>query len=139
MVEPFLQPRQASASQQRTVALAGQTLTLELTVQLTTPGDACVVISSHLGFTHTPALPDDIAVRLDDRLYDGIYDGLALVPGPLPPERLRVQVISLTSDPPLATLLVPPDWRLIGLVGDELATLASDTVQLAWPHLLPHS
>lgn len=115
---------------------AGGALALTLRVRLTTPGEACIAVASSVAFAYTPSLPDDIAVRLDDRLYDGLYDGLAAAEGALPPERLRMAVVSLISTPPLSTLLDPVDWLLVGVIGDYLATLAAEAFGVAWPGLL---
>jgi hypothetical protein len=111
----------------------GTTLALRVTVRLTTPGEACVAISSSVAFSYTPPLPDEVAVRLDDRLYDGLYDGLAEVEGALPPGRLRLTVIALDATPPLAQLLDPIDWPLIGTIGERLAALSAEAVRAAWP------
>jgi hypothetical protein len=119
-----------------TVPLAdGTALDLRVTVRLTTPGEACVAVSSSVAFAYAPSLPDDIAVRLDDRLYDGLYDGLAEVEGALPPGRLRLAVIALDAAPPLACVLDPVDWLLVGTIGTCLAQLAAAAVRAAWPAL----
>ena len=143
--DDFLAARVAEGAAERTIGLAdGKSVRLALTVRLETPGEACVAISSTVAFLHEPPLPDDIAVRLDDRLYDGLYDGLAAVDGPLPPERLRLAITALTSEPPLATILTPiatpvatpVDWRLVAALGDTLAALAAEAVARAWPALV---
>src|SRR3954469_5056414 len=113
----------------------GRSMNFTLTVRLETPGECCVAISSAVAFAHEPPLPDDIAVRLDDRLYDGLYDGLAAIEGPLPPEHLKVAVESLTSEPPLAMVLEPVNWQVITSIGDRLAALAAEAVVAAWPEL----
>lgn len=114
---------------------AGPPLDLRVTVRLTTPGEACVAVSSSVAFTYVPSLPDDVAVRLDDRLYDGLYDGLVEVEGALPPGRLRLAVIALDAVPSLAAVLEPIDWLLVGTIGDRLATLTAEAVRAAWPAL----
>lgn len=132
----FLAARHAEATVARTALLAdGRAVRLTLTVRLETPGEACVAVSSTVACAYEPPLPDDVAVRLDDRLYDGLYDGLALIEGPLPPERLRVCIADLSSDPPLATLLTPVDWPTVRELGDILAALAAEGVRRAWPAL----
>ena len=113
----------------------GTTLSLRVTVRLTTPGEACVAISASVAFAYAPSLPDDLAVRLDDRLYDGLYGGLAEVEGALPPGRIRLEVLALDAAPPLAQMLDPVDWSLVGKVGDRLAQLAAEAVRAAWPAL----
>jgi len=119
-----------------TVSLAdGTPLDLRVTVRLTTPGEACVAVSSSVAFSYVPPLPDDVAVRLDDRLYDGLYDGLAGVEGALPPGRLRLAVLALDTAPPLAHVLDPVDWFLVGTIGERLAQLAAEAVGIAWPAL----
>jgi len=119
-----------------TVPLAdGTALELCVTVGLTTPGETCVAVSSSVAFAYAPALPDDIAVRLDDRLYDGLYDGLAEVEGALPPGRLRLAVIALDTVPALARVLDPVDWPLVDTIGERLAQLAAEAVRAAWPAL----
>lgn len=115
---------------------AGGSLALALRVRLSTPGETCVAVASSVAFAYAPPLPADVAVRLDDRLYDGLYDGLALVEGALPPERLRMAVVALTSTPPLAALLDPVDWPLVGAIGDRLAALVAEAFGAAWPQLL---
>ena len=113
----------------------GRDLALTLTVRLETPGDCCVAITSAVAFAYEPPLADDIAVRLDDRIYDGLYAGLAALDGPMPPEHLKVAVVALASEPPLARLLEPVDWRTVAAIGDHLAALAAEAVGLAWPDL----
>jgi hypothetical protein len=113
----------------------GRGVTLTLAVRLETPGDCCVAISSAVAFAYEPPLPDDVAVRLDDRIYDGLYDGLAEIEGPLPPEHLKVAVEALTSEPPLAAMLEPVNWKVIIGIGDRLAALAAEAVGAAWPEL----
>jgi hypothetical protein len=136
MTTDFLATRIATGEVTRTVQLAdGREVRFALTVRLETPGEACVAVSSTVAFAYDPPLPDDAAVRLDDRLYDGLYDGLALIEEPLPPERLRLQIVSLRSEPTLAALLTPLDWLLVRELGDLLAPLAAEGVQRAWPDL----
>lgn len=113
----------------------GTALELRVTVRLTTPGEACVAVSTSVAFAYAPPLPDDVAVRLDDRLYDGLYDGLAKVEGALPPGRLRLAVIALDTAPPLAHILDPIDWPLVATIGERLAQLAAEAVGVAWPAL----
>lgn len=137
MTADFLATRRAEGRAARSVRLAaGDEVQLALTVRLETPGEACVAVSSTVAFAYEPTLPDDVAVRLDDRLYDGLYDGLALIEGPLPPERVRLQIIALRSAPPLATLLTPLDWLTVRELGDILAALATEAVVQAWPDLV---
>lgn len=136
MTIDFLAVRRAEATVERAARLAdGRAVQLRLTVSLETPGEACVAISSTVAFVYAPPLPDDVAVRLDDRLYDGLYDGLARIDGPLPPERLRLRIGALHSEPPLATLLAPVDWTTVRRLGDLLAELAAEGVVRAWPSL----
>lgn len=136
MTIAFLATRSAEGEVTWQTHLAdGREVCFALTVRLETPGEACVAVSSSVAFVYDPPLPDDVAVRLDDRLYDGLYDGLALIEEPLPPERLRLQIVSLRSEPPLATLLTPIDWLLVRELGDLLAPLAAEGVQRAWSQL----
>lgn len=136
MTTDFLATRIAEGEVTRTTRLAdGREVRFSLTVRLETPGEACVAVSSTVAFVYDPPLPDDVAVRLDDRLYDGLYDGLALIDEPLPPERLRLRIVSLRSEPTLAVLLTPIDWLLVSELGDLLATLAAEGVRRAWPEL----
>ena len=136
ITEYFTSTRTADGVASGTVSLAdGTTLALCVTVRLTTPGEACVAVSSSVAFGYVPALADDIAVRLDDRLYDGLYDGLAEVEGALPPGRLRLDVIALDAVPPLAEVLTPVDWPLVSTIGDHLAQLSAEAVRAAWPML----
>jgi hypothetical protein len=136
MTTDFLATRVAKATVGRAAVLVdGRAVQLHLTVRLETPGEACVAVSSTVAFSYEPPLPDEIAVRLDDRLYDGLYDGLALIEGPLPPERLRLRIVDLRSEPPLATLLGPVDWHVVRALGDLLAELAAEGVVRAWPSL----
>lgn len=136
MTVDFLAARRAETTVERTVQLAdGREVRLTLALYLETPGEACVAVSSTVAFSYDPPLPDDVAVRLDDRLYDGLYDGLALIEGPLPPERLRLRITALRTDPPLVTLLTPVDWPIVRELGDILATLSAEGVQRAWPGL----
>ncbi len=136
MAADFLATRSAEGQAARTVRLAdGREVRLALTVRLETPGEACVAVSSTVAFAYAPPLPDDVAVRLDDRLYDGLYGGLATIEGPLPPERLRLHVTALRSEPPLAALLTPIEWAIVRELGDLLADLAAEATQRAWPGL----
>ena len=136
MTTDFLATRIATGEVTRTVRLVdGREVRFALTVRLETPGEACVAVSSTVAFVYDPPLPDDVAVRLDDRLYDGLYDGLALIAEPLPPERLRLQIVSLRSEPTLAVLLTPIDWLLVRELGDLLASLAAEGMARAWPGL----
>lgn len=113
----------------------GATVAITLTVRLETPGECCADIASTLAFGYAPPLPDDIAVRLDDRLYDGLYDGLADAPGALPPGKLAVAITALASEPPPAALVAGNDWALIGALGDALAGAARSAVLAAWDGL----
>ena len=115
----------------------GTALALSVTIRLETPGECCADIASTLAYRYEPPLPDDIAVRLDDRLYDGIYAGLAEAPGALPPGKLKVAITELRSEPPLATVLDGTDWPLIGAVAAALEGLASDAFLEAWAELRP--
>jgi hypothetical protein len=136
MTIDFLATRIAIGEVARSIHLAdGREVRFALTVRLETPGEACVAVSSTVAFVYDPPLPDDVAVRLDDRLYDGLYDGLALIEEPLPPERLRLQIVSLRSEPTLAALLTPIDWLLVRELGDLLAPIAAEGVVQAWPGL----
>lgn len=138
MTTDFLATRIAEATVTRTARLAdGRAVRLQLAVRLETPGEACAAVSSTVAFAYEPPLPDEIAVRLDDRLYDGLYDGLASTEDPLPPERLRLRLVGLRCEPPLAILLTPVDWQTVRELGDLLATLAADGLQQAWPGLRP--
>lgn len=134
MTTDFPVTRVAEGVATRTATLSdGRAVRFSLTMRLVTPGEACVAVSSTVAFVYDPPLPDDVAVRLDDRLYDGLYDGLALIEGPLPPERLRLQIVSLRCEPTLAALLTPIDWPLVRQLGDLLAPLATEGVRRAWP------
>ena len=136
MTTDSLAPRIAGTTVTRTARLAdGRAVQLQLAVRLETPGEACVALSSTIAFAYEPPLPDEIAVRLDDRLYDGLYDGLALIEDPVPPERLRLRLVDLRCEPPLATLLTPVDWQIVRELGDLLAALSAEGVQQAWPEL----
>ena len=132
----FLATRRAEATIERTTCLSnGREVRLTLDLSLETPGEACVAVSSTVAFTYEPPLPDDIAVRLDDRLYDGLYDGLALIEGPMPPERLRLRINTLQSTPSLAVLLTQIDWSAVREIGDILAVMSAEGVVQAWPSL----
>ena len=136
MTTDFLATRIAETTVTRIAHLTdGRAVQLGLTVRLETPGEACVAVSSTVAFAYEPPLPDEIAVRLDDRLYDGLYDGLALIDDPLPPERLRLRLVNLRCAPALASLLTPVDWQTVRELGDQLAALAAAGVQQAWPEL----
>lgn len=109
----------------------GRTLTLRLHVRAETPGECCVGIASSLRFDYEPPLAADIAVRFDDRLYDGLYAGLAALAGPMPPEHLKVEVVALASDPALAIFVAGEDWSVIGQIGAALEALAAEAAGLA--------
>lgn len=121
----------------RECALAdGRPVALAVTARVTTPGECCVNIASTLRFDYAPPLPDDVAVRLDDRLYDGLYAGLAALDGPLPPEHLKVVIVGVASAPSLATLVAGGDWPVIGQLGAALEALAAEAVAAAAGALL---
>ena len=114
----------------------GLGVVLGVRVRVTTPGECCVAIASSLRFEYDPPLPDDIAVRLDDRLYDGLYAGLATLDGPLPPGHLQVAVVEVRAVPSLASLVGAGDWAVIGALGDALAERAVAAVAEAAGALL---
>ena len=113
----------------------GVSLAVALTLRLETPGECCADIASTLAFSYDPPLPDDIAVRLDDRLYDGIYAGFAEAPGALPPAGLKVAIREFRSDPPLVELVSPPDWGRIGALGEALGRVSAEAFLAAWGEL----
>lgn len=120
----------------RALALpGGADLSVALTLRLATPGECCADVASTLAFSYEPPLTDDVAVRLDDRLYDGIYAALAEAPGALPPAGLAVAITELRSDPPLATVVTPPDWALIGALAEALQGLVAEAFLAAWAEL----
>ena len=117
----------------RVVALpGGVAVAVGLTVRLETPGECCADVASTLAFSYDPPLPDDVAVRLDDRLYDGIYAGLAEAPGAMPPGRLKVAITGFRSEPPLLEMVSPPNWALIGALGEALGELSAEAFLAAW-------
>lgn len=125
----------ASGTARRGQRLAdGRALAIALTVRLETPGEACVAIVTGVAIDW-PGLPEEVALRLDDRLYDGLYDGLAAVEGDLPPGRLRVSVTALDAEPALASALPPGDWLAVAALGDTLAALAAEATGVAWAGL----
>jgi hypothetical protein len=113
----------------------GVILAVALTLRLETPGECCADIASTLAFSYEPPLPDDIAVRFDDRLYDGIYAGFAEAPGALPPDGLKVAISAFRSDPPLVELVSPPDWGRIGALGEALGRVSTEAFLAAWGEL----
>jgi hypothetical protein len=113
----------------------GVRLVVALTLRLETPGECCADIASTLAFSYDPPLPDDIAVRLDDRLYDGIYAGFAEAPGALPPAGLKVAISEVRSDPPLVELVSPPDWGRIRALGEALGQVSAEAFLAAWGEL----
>jgi hypothetical protein len=110
----------------------GTSVVVALTLRLETPGECCADIASTLAFSYDPPLPDDIAVRLDDRLYDGIYAGFAEAPGALPPAGLKVAISEFRSDPPLVELVSPLDWERIGALGEALGRVSAEAFLAAW-------
>lgn len=110
----------------------GVRLAVALTLRLETPGECCADIASTLAFAYDPPLPDDVAVRLDDRLYDGIYAGFAEAAGALPPEGLKVAIGGFRSDPPLLELVSPPDWIRIGALAEALGAVSCEAFLAAW-------
>ena len=136
MTAQLLHTRVAERTLTRSLPLPdGATLALTIMLRLETPGECCADIASTLAYSYDPPLPDDVAVRLDDRLYDGIYAGLAEAPGALPPGKLKVAITGLHSDPPLATVLDGTDWTLIGAVAATLEDMASAAFLAAWSEL----
>ena len=103
----------------------GVSVAVALTLRLETPGECCADIASTLAFSYEPPLPDDVAVRLDDRLYDGIYAGFAEASGTLPPEGLKVAISEVRSEPPLVELVSPPDWGRIGALAEALGCVST--------------
>lgn len=113
----------------------GEMLSIALTLRLETPGECCADIASTLAYAYEPPLPDDVAVRFDDRLYDGVYAGFAEAPGALPPAGLKVAITELCCEPPLATVVSPPDWPLIGELAQSMERLAVAAFLVAWDEL----
>ena len=74
-------------------------------------------------------------MRFDDRLYDGIYAAFAEAPGALPPAGLKVAITALRCEPPLATVVSPPDWLLIGSLAETLQALVAEAFLAAWADL----
>ncbi len=115
----------------------GRELALALTVRLETPGEACVAIVAAVLIGYAPSLSEEVAVRLDDRLYDGLYAGLAVAEGALPPGRLRIGVVAVQSEPALTGALLPSgDWVAVGALGETLAALAAEATVRAWGALV---
>jgi hypothetical protein len=136
MLAELAQVRVFERSVERVVTLPGGVdVSVALTVRLETPGECCADIASTLAFAYDPSLPDDVAVRLDDRLYDGIYAGLAEAPGALPPGRLKVAITEFRSEPPLADLVSPPDWGRIGALGEALGALSAEAFLAVWDEM----
>ena len=136
MTAQLLHTDTAEATRTGTFPLAGGgSLSLALTLRLATPGECCADIASTLAFAYAPPLPDDVAVRLDDRLYDGIYAAFAEAPGALPPAGLKVAITELRCAPPLAAVVSPPDWRMIGSLAETLQAMAVEAFLAAWANL----
>lgn len=136
MTAQLLHTDTAEATRTGTFPLpGGATLSLAVTVRLETPGECCADIASTLAFAYAPPLPDDVAVRIDDRLYDGIYSAFAEAPGALPPAGLKVAITELRCEPPLATVVSPPDWRVIGTLAEALQALVAEAFLAAWVDL----
>lgn len=136
MTAQLLHSDVAEATQVGTFPLpGGATLSIALTLCLETPGECCADIASTLAFAYEPPLPDDVAVRFDDRLYDGVYAGFAEAPGALPPAGLKVAITALRCEPPLATVVTPPDWVLIGELARVMEGLAVEAFLAAWAGL----
>jgi hypothetical protein len=129
------QQAEATATHHCEFAAGLPPLTLRLTVRLETPGECCANIATMIAFDYAPPLPADVAVRLDDRLYDGVYAALAEIDGPFPPEGVRVTLLALESTPALAGALPPAEWAAVSALGDGCFTLARAAVTLAWQAL----
>jgi hypothetical protein len=128
--------QRAEATASHSCALpAGQPVLLRLTARLETPGECCANIATTIAFDYAPPLPADVAVRLDDRLYDGVYAALAEIDGPFPPEGVRVTLLALEGTPALADALPPEDWVAVGALGDGCFALARAAVAQAWQAL----
>ena len=70
---------------------------------------------------------------MDDRLYDGIYAGLAEAEGAMPPGRLKVAITEFRSEPPLAEVVIPPDWGAgSGRWGRSFGVMAAEAFLAAW-------
>jgi hypothetical protein len=113
----------------------GQPVLLQLTARVETPGECCANIATTIAFDYAPPLPADVAVRLDDRLYDGVYAALAEIDSPFPPEGVRVTLLTLDSTPAIAEALPPDDWAAVGALSDCCYALARAAVARAWQAL----
>ena len=129
------QQAEATATHHCEFAAGLPPLTLRLTVRLETPGECCANIATMIAFDYAPPLPADVAVRLDDRLYDGVYAALAEINGPFPPEGVRVTLLALESTPTLAEALPPEGWAAVAALGDGCFALARAAVARAWQTL----
>lgn len=107
-------------------------VTLAMTVRLEIPGEPCVAIATALTFDYDPELAEGVQYALDDRLYSGIYAGLAAAEGPLPPEGLKITVSSLSSTPSLAHLLQHDRLSDQIIAGDYLEELAGAATERVW-------
>ena len=137
MTAQLLHSDTAEATRQGVFPLPdGRSLSIALTVRLETPGECCADIASTLAFAYDPPLSDDVSVRFDDRLYDGVYAGFADAPGALPPAGLKVAITELRCEPSLASVVSPPDWVVIGALAQAFEALASEAFQVAWAELL---
>lgn len=123
-----------TAARECRFAASGLAVALALTARLETPGEPCVAISTELVFAYDDAIPEELQDALNDRLFAGIYTALDGA-RPLPPEGLRVVILALHTDPPLARLLRADPLVGARIAGDHLEELAREAVAAAWRQL----
>jgi hypothetical protein len=100
---------------------------IELTVRLEMPEET----GADVGISPSFEAPLPLAWKqvLHDRLYAGVYGGLASVGAPLPDEGIGIRITQLRLSPPVESDTSPDEIRRLG---ETLEALTAATVAALW-------